>query len=179
MNEIEREPSISLGLAKVYLNATDPKLATRNWQEVIEHIVAKKTGETRRRWEVAIKDRNFNCIRHLSVVETRPEHFDRALADGKVSTNVYLRRIHNHALGMEWLLKLVIPRLAWPKPVFKAKRAITAAEHAAIVEREQNPERRDFCELLWHTGASQTDAAYLLAENVNWDNFGKRAWSRQ
>src|ERR1017187_3743465 len=26
--------------------------------------------------------------------ETRPEHFDRALADGKVSTNVYLRRIH-------------------------------------------------------------------------------------
>ena len=63
--------------------------------------------------------------------ETRPEHFDRALADGKVSTNVYLRRIHNHALGMEWLLKSVIPRLQWPKPVFKTKRAITAEEHAA------------------------------------------------
>ena len=102
----------------------------------MEHIVAKKTDETRRRWEVAIKDKNFDCIRNLPVAETRPEHFDRALADGKVSTNVYLRRIHNHALGMEWLLKSVIPRLQWPKPVFKQKRAITAAEHAAIVARE-------------------------------------------
>jgi len=168
MNETERVPSISLGLAKVYLNATDPKLATRTWQEVMEHIVAKKTEETRRRWDVAIKDRNFDCIRNLRVAETRPEHFDRALADGKVSTNVYLRRIHNHALGMEWLLKSVIPRLQWPRPVFKAKRAITAEEHAAIVARELNAERRDFYELLWHTGAAQSDAACLLAEDVDW-----------
>ena len=170
MNEIERQPSISLGLAKVYLNATDPKLATRTWQEVMEHIVAKKEDETRRRWDTAIKDKNFDCLRELRVVETRPEHFDRALADGKVSTNVYLRRIHNHALGMEWLLKSVIPRLQWPKPVFKAKRAITAGEHAAIVARERNAERRDFYELLWHTGASQTDAANLLAEDVDWNS---------
>ena len=169
MNETERQPSISLGLAKVYLNATDPKLATRTWQEVMENIVAKKTNETRRRWDTAIKDRNFDCIRNLHVAETRPEHFDRALADGKVSTNVYLRRIHNHALGMEWLLKSVIPRLQWPKPVFKQKRAITADEHAAIVQREQNLERRDFYELLWHTGASQTDAACLIVEDINWN----------
>ena len=140
MNETERQPSISLGLARVYLNATDPKLATRTWQEVMENIVARKTEETRRRWDVAIKDKNFDCIRHLRVAESRPEHFDRALADGKVSSNVYLRRIHNHALGMEWLLSSVIPRLQWPKPVFKAKRAITAAEHASIVARELNAE---------------------------------------
>jgi hypothetical protein len=170
MNETERQPSISLGLARVYLNATDPKLATRTWQEVMENIAAKKTDETRRRWDVAMKDRNFDCIRKLPVAETRPEHFDRALADGKVSSNVYLRRIHNHALGMEWLLKSVIPRLLWPKPVFKAKRAITAEEHAAIVTRELNAERRDSYELLWHTGASQTDAAYLLAEDVDWNS---------
>jgi site-specific recombinase XerD len=169
MNETERQPSISLGLARVYLNATDPKLATRTWQEVMENIVAKKTDETRWRWETAIKDRNFDCIRRLPVAETRPEHFDRALADGKVSTNVYLRRIHNHALGMEWLLKSVIPRLQWPKPVFKAKRAITAEEHAAIVAREPNAERRDFYELLWHTGAAQPDGACLRAEDINWN----------
>jgi integrase len=102
------------------------------------------------------------------VAETRPEHFDRALADGKVSTNVYLRRIHNHALGMEWLLKSVIPRLQWPRPAFKSKRAITATEHAAIVARETNPERKDFYELLWHTGASQSDAACLTADDINW-----------
>ena len=133
------------------MNGADPKLATRTWQEVMENIVAKKSDETRRRWETAIKDVNFDCIRKLPVCETRPEHFDKALADGKVSTNVYLRRIHNHALGMEWLLKSVIPRLQWPRPNFKGKRAITADEHAAIIARELNPERRDLYELLWHT----------------------------
>lgn len=167
-NESESQPQFNVALARVYLNGADPKLATRTWQEVMEHIVAKKKDETRHRWETAIKDANFDCIRNLRVAETRPEHFDKALADGKVSTNVYLRRIHNHALGMEWLLKSVIPRLQWPKPVFKAKRAITAEEHAAIVAREQNQERRDFYELLWHTGAAQSDAAFLTAEDVDW-----------
>ncbi len=136
----------------------------------MDHIVERKTDETRRRWEVAINDKNFDCIRHLPAAETRPDQFDRALADGKVSTNVYLRRIHNHALGMEWLLKSVIPRLQWPRPVFKDKRAIKAEEHAAIVAREGNAERRDFYELLWHTGASQSDAACLTAEDIDWAN---------
>lgn len=167
-NESDSQPHFNLSLARVYLNGADPKLATRTWQEVMENIVSKKTDETRRRWEVAIKDKNLDCIRNVTVAETRPEHFDRALADGKVSTNVYLRRIHNHALGMEWLLKSVIPRLQWPRPVFKSKRATTAEEHAAIIGREVNAERRDFYELLWHTGASQTDAACLEAEDVNW-----------
>jgi integrase len=168
-NESESQPHLNVALARVYMNGADPKLITRTWQEVMEHIVERKTDETRRRWEVAIKDQNFDYIRNLPVAETRPEHFDCALADGKVSTNVFLRRIHNHALGMDWLLKPVIPRLQWPRPVFQQKRAITSAEHDAIMAREQNPERRDFYELLWHTGASQTDAACLTAEDINWN----------
>jgi len=169
MNDSETQPAMNLSLARVYLNGADPKLGTRTWQEVMEHIAALKTDETRRRWDVAIKDRNFDGIRLLCVAETRPEHFYKALEDGKVSTNVYLRRIHNHALGMEWLLKSVIPRLQWPKPLFGTKRAITAEEHGKIVARETNPERRDFYELLWHTGASQSDGAFLVAEDINWN----------
>jgi hypothetical protein len=89
-NDGESQPHFNLALARVCINGADPKLISRTWQEVMEHIVAKKTDETRRRWEVAIKDKNFDCIRNLLVAETRPEHFDRALTDGKVSTNVYL-----------------------------------------------------------------------------------------
>lgn len=185
-NESESQPAMNLGLARVYMNGTDPKLVTRTWQEVMEGIVTQKTDETRHRWETAIKDRHFDCIRHRPVAETRPEHFHKALADGKVSTNVYLRRIHNHALGMDWLLKPVIPRLQWPKPQYKGKRAITPDEHRRIIEGEvaaaernqgsrnsDQPhylERRDFYELLWHTGASQSDAAFLLAEDIDWRN---------
>ncbi len=35
MNEADRQPAITLGLARVYLNAADPKLGTRTWQEVM------------------------------------------------------------------------------------------------------------------------------------------------
>jgi hypothetical protein len=53
----------------------------------MDNIITKKTDETLRRWQTAIKDKNFDCIRNLPVCETRPEHFDRALADGKVTVN--------------------------------------------------------------------------------------------
>lgn len=39
----------------------------------------------------------------------------------------------------------------------------------SIIQREQNTERRDFYELLWHTGAAQSDGACLLAEDINWE----------
>jgi hypothetical protein len=71
-NDAQSQPQFKLALARVYLNGADPKLGTRTWQEVMEHIVAERTDETRRRWEVAIKDRNFDCIRHLAFAETRP-----------------------------------------------------------------------------------------------------------
>jgi integrase len=167
-NESERLPQFNLTLARVYLNGADPKLATRTWQEVMEHIVAKKTDETRRRWEVAIKDKNFDCIRNLPVAETRPEHFDRVLAEGKVSTNVYLRRVHNHALGMDWLFKSVIPRLQWPKVHYKEKRAITWEEHQKVIAAEVNAERKLLYQLCWHLGASQGDVANLKGEDVDW-----------
>ncbi len=117
----------------------------------------------------AIKDKNFDCIRNLPSAKPARNISTGRWPMAKCPRNVYLRRIHNHALGMEWLLKSVIPRLQWPKPVFKSKRAITAEEHAAIIQREQNSERRDFYELLWHTGAAQSDGACLLAEDINWE----------
>jgi integrase len=85
-----------------------------------------------------------------------------------VSTNVFLRRIHNFALAMNWLPVPVIPKAQWPGFRFKEKRAITLEEHRAIVARETNPERRAFYELAWHLGASQSDLAFLEGENVDW-----------
>ena len=58
----------------------------------------------------------------------------------------------------------------WPAVEFKEKRGITLAEHLAIVARENNPERKAFYKLAWHLGASQSDLAFLEAENVDWEN---------
>jgi len=61
-----------------------------------------------------------------------------------VSTNYYLRRLHNYALGMDWLLRPVIAKRQGPKVSHASKRAITEEEHRKIVEREKNPECRAF-----------------------------------
>ena len=170
-NEAIYQPAaINLQLARAYISASDPKLGTRTWQEVMENVVSMKRNETHRRWSVAIKDKNFDSIRKLPVLETRADHFLKVLSDGKISSNVYLRRIHNFALAMDWLLRAVLPKPNWPKVIYKGKRGVTVEEHKFIIEREQNPERRAFYELCWHLGGSQTDIACLHAEDVDWND---------
>jgi len=167
-SEAEKQPAINLQIARAYLAATDSQISTRTWQNVMDEMVKLKTDSTRYRWQTAIKDKAFDIVRKLPVLQTRPEHFLRTLEAGTVSTNVYLRRIHNFALDMTWLPWPVIVKRQWPKVQFKDKRAIKLEEHLAIVAREQNAERKAFYQLAWHLGASQTDIALLTAEDVNW-----------
>jgi len=169
-NEHEEAPAFSRHLARVYWKAGDPTGATRTWQHVMDEIPKLKHGDTRHRWLTAIKDKAMDSIRNLVILETQPEHFLKVLESGSVSTNVYLRRIHNFALDMNWLPWPVLAKKVWPDVEFKEKRAITVAEHLAIVARENNPERKAFFKLAWLLGASQSDLAFLGAENVDWDN---------
>jgi len=169
-NEAEQQPAVNLQIARAYLAASDPQISTRTWQYVMDEMVKLKRGETQRRWLVAVKDKEMDIIRNLPVLETRSEHFLRVLESGKVSTNVFLRRIHNFALDMTWLPWPVIVKRQWPKVQFKDKRAVTWEEHRAIVAREENPERKAFYQLAWHLGAAQSDLAFLEAENIEWEH---------
>jgi integrase len=168
-NENEEAPAFSRHLARVYWKAGDPTGATRTWQHVMDEIPKLKSGDTRHRWLTAINDRAMDSIRNMVILETQPEHFLKVLEAGSVSTNVYLRRIHNFALDMNWLPWPVLPKKRWPAVEFKEKRAITLTEHLAIVAREHNPERKTFYKLAWHLGASQSDLAFLNAEDVDWE----------
>ena len=88
---------------------------------------------------------------------------ERRQKDGSISTNIYLRRIHNFALDINWLPWPVLPMKRWPAIKFKEKRGITWEEHQAIVARELNPGRKAFYQLAWHLGAAQSDIAFLEA----------------
>jgi integrase len=168
--EAEQQPAVNLQIARAYLAAADKQIATRDWQLVMYEIVKLKKDQTQDRWKTAIKDKAFESIRHLPLLETRPEHLLRVLESGTVSTNVYLRRLHNFALDMTWLPWPVLAKKRWPGVVFKEKRAITLAEHLAIITREKNAERKAYYKLAWCLGASQSDLANLEAENVDWEN---------
>jgi integrase len=115
-----------------------------------------------------MRDKAFDAIRGLPVLETRPEHFLRVLEAGTVCTNIFLRRLQNFALDMSWLPWPVLARKRWPAIHFKDKRGIIWEEHQKILAGERNVEVRDFYELLWHLGGSQTDMASLRAEDVDW-----------
>lgn len=167
-NNAVRQPTMNLQIAQVYLRHGDPAVATRTWQYVMQQIISTKTGNTRERWKYAIQDAAFDFIRDRKLVETTAEHFIEVLKRGSVSTNMYLRRAHNFAMGMHWLPWPVLPKLHWPPVHYKEKRAITAAEHQKIIDRERNQATRAFYQLLWHLGGSQTDIATLTAEDIDW-----------
>ena len=167
-NEAHQQPMLNRQMARAYLSAIDPAAAKRTWQFVMDEVLKTVKGPTKDRWITAIKDRAYAALKTLPLAETRAEHFLKALHEGTVATNVFLRRLHNFALDMNWLLGPVIPKRQWPEVKYKEKRAITADEHQRIVEREPNPERRLFYELCWHLGGSQSDMALLRAENVDW-----------
>jgi integrase len=144
--------------------------ATRTWQVPMDEMTTTKTGTTRVRHERAMQDKAFISIRSLPILETQPLHFLKVLEAGTVATNVFLRRIHNFALDMNWLPWPVVPKKQWSKVRFKDKRAVTFAEHQRIIATETNPERRAFYECCWHIGGAQSDVAELDAEDIDWKN---------
>jgi integrase len=169
-NESFRQPVLNRQIARTYLAATDSAMATRIWQTPMDEMTKTKAGSTRVRHEVAMKDKAFDLIRNLPILETHSAHFLKVLELGKVSTNVYLRRIHNFALDMNWLPWPILPKRQWPQVRYKDKRAITFEEHQRITAAEVNPERKNLYQLCWHLGASQGDIANLKGEDVDWTN---------
>jgi integrase len=167
-NQSLRQPILNLQIAKAYLSGTDSGVATRTWQGALNALVETKHGSTKERWVRAAKDKALDGIRHKTIIETQAENLLQALKAGTVSTNVHLRKLHNFCLAMSWLPWPLIPKRLWPEIKFKDKRAITREEHQLIVKREQNPERRDFYELCWQLGGSQSDIANLDTEHIDW-----------
>jgi hypothetical protein len=158
-NEALRHPLLNRKIGLAYLAGTDSAITRRTWQDVMADIIKDKQGPTLRRWRTTIRDTAFKSIRDRVVIETLPEDLLLVLRSGKVCTDVYLRRLQNHCLGMGWLPVPILPKKLFPKIVHGEKWAITWEEHCRIVARERNSERRDFYELCWHLGGSQSDVA--------------------
>ncbi|HUA39104.1 MAG TPA: tyrosine-type recombinase/integrase [Candidatus Sulfopaludibacter sp.] len=169
-NNSERQPVLNLQIAKAYLAGSDNGITTRTWQQAIESLINTKQEANQHRWRTAARDRAFVPLLPRVIIETPSELLLKVLESGTVSTNVYLRRLHNFCVDMNWLPWPLIPKRQWPAVRFKEKRAITWEEHCKIVAREKNPERKAFYQLAWHLGASQSDLAFLEAENVDLDN---------
>ena len=169
-NESTRQPQLNLQIAKAYLSGTDSSVNTRTWQSAIESLTNSKSGANQHRWRIAARDKAFAPLLPRVIIETPGELLLNVIQAGTVSTNVYLRRLHNFCVDMNWLPWPLVPKRQWPAVKFKEKRAITLEEHQKIIAAEVNPERKALYQLCWHLGASQGDIANLKGEDVDWQN---------
>jgi len=170
MNESHREPTLNLNLARAYLAAHDPKMAQRTWQAVMDEMATHGIPTTRERCARGFRSKAYDPIRNKPLVQTTGADLLAIIhANGNCVAH-YLRRLHNLALDLGWLPWPILAKRAWPKIRSQSKRAITAEEHAAVIASEKNPERHAYYEMLYETGAAQTDAANLTGENIDRTN---------
>jgi integrase len=166
------QPQLNRAMARTYLMAKSPELVTRTWVEVMEHYTASGVESTRKRKATAFRSRPFLMLRGVTLMDTEAGHLLAVLEHKRAgnSAHHYLRRLHNYALHLGWLLTPVMADAAWPEVRKKKFTAITEEEHRRIVERETLPERKLYYEMLWETGGSQSDIASL-----NWDQIDLKA----
>lgn len=169
-NQALRQPALNLQIAKAYLAGTDNGVSTRTWLNAIESLTSTKHDANKERWQRVVKDPAMAALLPQIIIETKGEALLRAMQAGTVSTNVFLRRLHNFCVDMNWLPWPLIPKRQWPAVKFKEKRAITLEEHQKIIAAEVNPERKLLYQICWHLGASQGDIASLKGEDVDWTN---------
>jgi integrase len=170
MNESHRHPTLNLNLARAYLAAHDPKMAQRTWQAVMDEMATHGIPTTQERCARGFRSKAYDRIRNKPLVQTTGADLLTVIHNNGNCVAHYVRRLHNLAVDVGWLPWPVLAKRAWPKIRSRSKRAITAEEHAAVITFEKNPERRAYYELLCETGAAQTDAASLTAEDIDWPN---------
>jgi integrase len=168
MNESHREPILNLNLARAYLAAHDPEMARRTWQAVMDEMATHGIPTTQQRCARGFRSKAYDPIRSKPLAQTTAADLLSIVHANGNCVGHYLRRLHNLAIDLGWLAWPILAKRAWPKIRRQQKRAITAEEHAAIIASEGNAERRAYYELLYETGAAQTDGANLTAEDVDW-----------
>jgi len=167
-NEAQRQPVLNLHLARAYLTASDPAFVERTWQTVMEQLQSRGKDSSRERYATVFKSPCFDALRRKKLLETTADDFFAVFKSSKVSIVYFLKRLHNFALNLGWIAIPIVAPYLWPKYEPKSRRGITRDEQETILAAEKHAEWKLFLELLWETGAAQSDATSMTAEDIDW-----------
>ena len=167
-NEAHRQPVLNLHLARAYLTASDPAFVERTWQTVMEQLQSRGKDSSRERYANVFKSPSFDGLRNKKLLETTTDDFFAVFKQSKVAINEFLKRLHNFALNLGWIALPIVAPYLWPKYEPKDRRGITLDEHQSVLVKEKQAEWKLYLELLWETGAAQSDAANFKAEDIDW-----------
>ena len=169
-NAAQRQPVLNLHLARAYLTASDPAFVERTWSVVMEQMQSRGKESSRERYASVFKSPSFDSIRNKKLMETTADDFFAVFKQNQVSINEFLKRLHNFAVHLGWIAIPIVAPYLWPKYEPKDRRGITAAEHESVLAKEKNAEWKLYLELLWETGAAQSDAVNFKAEDIDWQS---------
>jgi len=139
-------------------------------------------------WNNAI----WNELRHKRAIDTVASDFMRATRDVGVAMTCFGKRLHNYAIDHQLIPYQIIGAEMWMKHERNPRsRAVSEEEHLKILRIISNVTGYDFRQyirhhqgttreqwrdewvnwlwFLWFTGASNSDAANMKAENVKWE----------
>ena len=167
-NEAQRQPILNLHLARAYLTASDPAFVERTWQGVMDQLQARGKESSREQYIAMFRLTAYDAMRHKKLMETTADDFLAVFKLNKPSVNHFLKRLHSFALSLGWIAIPIVAPYLWPKYVPKSRRGITLEEHQLLLAREKKAEWKLYLEMLWETGAAQTDAVNFKAEDIDW-----------
>ena len=167
-NEAHRQPVLNLHLARAYLTASDPAFVERTWQTVMEQLQSRGKDSSRERYASVFKSPSFDGLRNKKLLESTADDFFAVFKQNKVAITYFLKRLHNFALSLGWIALPIVAPYLWPKYEPKDRRGITLDEHQSVLAKEKQAEWKLFLEMLWETGAAQSDAANFKAEDIDW-----------
>jgi hypothetical protein len=80
------KPQLNLQIAKAYLAGTDSGVSKRTWQDAFNAITENKHGSTQERWQRAVKQKAFDLILPLIIIETQAEQLFACLKPDRSGT---------------------------------------------------------------------------------------------
>lgn len=154
-------------MGEAYLSVVDEAASSRTWADVMDLICQRGTEATQDRAARAFCSGAFRAIKGKAVLATTSSDLIAVASHGSSAVH-YMKVLHGAALDLGWLYRPILGRKMWLKHPVKERRGITRDEHDALLAKEASEERRNYYEMLWHTGASQTDGSRLSQGNVDW-----------
>ena len=184
MRETVRVPDqVNLAMAQLHLQAANPDLDKRTWNELFGEWIGQGIAKSTRERRLRTVERPW--MRQLGRYRlTDPEAGEWILKHlkGNYAKEV-IRGLQRLGISLGWMISPTVPdiHLKVRKRDRKVTRAITFKEHQAICAFERDSfgrpnarlgqERANYYQMLWYTGAAQTDGSNLQSDNVDWDRM--------
>ncbi len=136
------------------------------WDTVICTFIRTGCAATIERKLRELGNKRWDKLKSLPINETSGSDFLDLLARGGTKTAVYLGSLQSLAIETGLITHPVLPKRLWPKLPKRPVRAITEKEHRRVRSNLHTSHWRVFLDILWETGAAQSDAASLRIEKL-------------